>query len=498
MPVRRWIEVVGWAVVSIVGFWMLYTVQRSMFLNGIGSDPTSFPHPFADFSAAQQDLRRYWLLIAITGAAYIGLLVRARHWDRAAWGAVAVAALGYLVLLFARPSLSIDILSYLSHGYWTVGGNPYIQASAEVAGTPLGPELAAEGWSAVHGPTPYGPLWTSIEGLAYRWSGERVSTGLIAIKIVIVLSVLGSAVLIGLIARRLRPDWTALAVLAWLANPLVIMEFGADGHNDAPAIFFALLAIWAALRGWALVAVLALALGVLTKYTPVIFVLPLLVLLVRYRRSVGRLVSELLLGLALAVGVCWWLWRPWWVGLTTLAGIPAGGTAIPWSPAGWLGARFADPLADEPSVVPTLILASIMLLAVLAFSSRRTDHGALVGCAGIAVVALAVLPAYWPWYSGMALALLAVRPTAIALAQLVVITAGSRIAGPYGDLGSLGYVDFTTMFNRNALWGITLPVAGVLVLTVFSIARAVGAKRVRLGPGERVTMSARDRPNTSA
>ena len=65
----------------------------------------------------------------------------------------------------------------------------------------------------------------------------------------IVLSVLGSAVLIGLIARRLQPDWTALAVLAWLANPLVIMEFGADGHNDAPAIFFALLAIWAALRG---------------------------------------------------------------------------------------------------------------------------------------------------------------------------------------------------------------------------------------------------------
>ena len=114
------------------------------------------------------------------------------------------------------------------------------------------------------------------------------------------------------------------------------------------------------------------------------------------------------------------------------------------------------------------------------------------------MVALAVLPAYWPWYSGMALALLAMRPTVLALVQLVVITAGSRIAGPYGDLGALGYVDFTTMFNRNALWGITLPMAGVLVLTVLSIARAVGAKRVRLGPGEGVIVSARNRPNASA
>ena len=463
---------------------MLYAVQRSLFLNGLSGDPTEFPHPLADFAAAQQDLRRYWLLIAITGAAYVGLLVRAHHWGRAAWGAVAIAVLGHLALLFARPSLSIDILSYLSHGYWTVEGNPYLQASAEVAGIPFGQALATEGWSAVHGPTPYGPLWTSIEGLAYRWSGGSVGAGLIVIKIVILLSALGSAALIGMIARRLRPEWAAPAVLAWLANPVVIMEFGADGHNDALAIFFVLLAIWVALRGWALVAVLALALGVLTKYPPVIFALPLLVILLRHRRSVLRLVVELVLGLALAVGVGWLLWRPWWVGLTTLDAVRASGTVSPsWSPAGWLGSRFADPLALEPSTVPTLILAGIVLLAVLAFSWQRTDHGAMVGCAAVAVVALAVLPTYWPWYPGLALALLVLRPIALALAQVVVITAGSRIAGPYGDLGALGYVDFVTMFNLNALWGITIPVAAVLLLTVFGIARGAGSKRVRLWPG---------------
>ena len=242
----RWVEVVGWAVVSAVGFWMLYAVQRSLFLNGLSGDPTEFPHPLADFAAAQQDLRRYWLLIAITGAAYVGLLVRAHQWGRAAWGAVAIAVLGHLALLFARPSLSIDILSYLSHGYWTVEGN----------------------------------------------------------------------------------------------------------RNQ-----------------------------------------------------------------------------------------------------------------------------------VLAFSWQRTDHGAMVGCAAVAVVALAVLPTYWPWYPGLALALLVLRPIALALAQVVVITAGSRIAGPYGDLGALGYVDFVTMFNLNALWGITIPVAAVLLLTVFGIARGAGSKRVRLWPG---------------
>ena len=133
--------------------------------------------------------------------------------------------------------------------------------------------------------------------------------------------------------------------------------------------------------------------------------------------------------------------------------------------------------------MPTLILAGIVLLAVLAVSWQRTDHGAMVGCAAVAVVALAVLPTYWPWYPGLALALLVLRPIALALAQVVVITAGSRIAGPYGDLGALGYVDFVTMFNLNALWGITIPVAAVLLLTVFGIARGAGSKRVRLWPG---------------
>ena len=305
--------------------------------------------------------------------------------------------------------------------------------------------------------------------------------------------------LIGLIARRLRPDWTAPAVLAWLANPVVIMEFGADGHNDALAIFFALLAIWAALRGWAAVAVLALALGVLAKYTPVIFALPLLVILVRHRRSAARLVVELVLGTALAVGLGWWLWRPWWVGLPTLDGVRVGGTVFPsWSPAGWLGSRFDDPMAYEPGLMPTLILAGVVLLAVLAFSWRRTDLGAMIGCAAIAVVGLAVLPTYWPWYAGLALALLVLRPTALALAQAVVITAGSRVAGPYGDLGALGYVDFTTMFNLNALWGITVPVAGVVLITVFSIARAARAETSTVGPGVGATVSARDRPNASA
>ena len=478
------VEVVGWAVVSAVGFGLLYFVQRELFLNGLGNDPTEFPHPFADFRSAQQDLRRYWLLIAITGAAYVGLLLRVHHWGRLAWGAVAIAVLGHLVLLVARPSLSIDILSYLSHGYWAVQGNPYVQASAEVAGTPYGQALGAEGWSAVHGPTPYGPLWTHLEGIVYQASGGSIGSGLVMFKAVILVSVLGSAILIGLIARRLRPEWATVAVLAWLANPVVIMEFGADGHNDALAIFFALLAIWAALRGWAAVAVLALALGVLAKYTPVIFALPLLVILVRHRRSAARLVVELVLGTALAVGLGWWLWRPWWVGLPTLDGVRVGGTVFPsWSPAGWLGSRFDDPLAYEPGLMPPLILAGVVLLAVLAFSWRRTDLGAMTGCAAIAVVVLAVLPTYWPWYAGLALALLVVRPTAIALAQVVLITAGSRIAGPYGDLGALGYIDFLTMFNLNALWGITVPVAGVLLLTILGIARAGGPNRVLLAPG---------------
>lgn len=462
------VEPVAWALTSAAAYGWLYVVQRRLFLNGANDGPYAPPRVTADVVAAQADLRAYWALAGVVLLTYLWVLVRGRPWGRLA---VVAATTGQVVLLLARPGLSIDLLSYLSHGYLAATDrNPYLTASADVANLPYGALLSAEGWTAVHGPTPYGPVWTHLEQLAYLAAPERVAVGLLVLKAVALAATLGSGWLIGRIAELVRPGTGAVAALAWLANPLVIVEFAADGHNDAAAIFLTLLAFWLALTGRpAALVVVALGLGALVKYTPVVFALPLLVLLVRRRRGWPRLVLGLGVGAAVVAGLTWLLWRPWWAGRATLDGLLASGT--PWpspSPGSWL---------------PQPVLAGALALTVLALSWLRPLARAAAGWAAIALVALAVLPVYWPWYAGLAVAVLLLRPTATALAQVFVLTAGSRVAAPNGDLATLGLVDISTMFARDALWGITLPVALCVLIALVGLAFRAGRATPPSVPG---------------
>jgi hypothetical protein len=111
----------------------------------------------------------------------------------------------------------------------------------------------------------------------------------------------------------------------------------------------------------------------------------------------------------------------------------------------------------------------------------------VVGCTVIALVMVLLLPACWPWYAALPIAILALRPTWLSLGQLLVITIGSRIAAPYGDLATLGMVDFNAMLEQNALRGVALPAAGCLLLTVFSFGLAAARKTGSFGRGRRGT-----------
>jgi alpha-1,6-mannosyltransferase len=474
--------------VSGVAYALLYRVQRRLFLNGVTGDPYDYPRSTADAVAAQQNLRTYWLLITVVLLSYAWLLLRSRSpgWQPLAWLPLAILGLGQLAMLRARPSFSMDLLSYLSHGYLAVtpDHNPYADAASDVGEYPYGVALAAEGWSAVHSQTPYGPLWTQVEALAYRVSGGDVDFGLVAIKAVVLAAVFGSAVLAGSIARQIRPEWAAPAACAFLGNPVVIMEFAGDGHNDAVAIFFTLLAIRFALDDRVVPAVVALGLAVLTKYTPIIFALPILVIFLRGRRPTRQLIGHVLAGGAVLIVLTAWLWQKWWIGMATFSGISLSGTPHHvWSPASLLTRLFTDPVTGESGWAPRLILGAILLVVVLVFSWSQSTDQAMVGCAVIALVMTLVLPTYWPWYAALPIAILALRSTWLSLGQLLVVTIGSRIAAPYGDLATLGLVDFPTMLEQNALRGVALPAAGCLLLAVFGYGLAAARKRVGLAVG---------------
>jgi hypothetical protein len=142
------------------------------------------------------------------------------------------------LLVFVPPSTSIDLLSYISHGYIAteLDGNPHVDPSSGVAATPLGAELIRYGWRPVHPASPYGPVWTRVEaGVARLFDG--VWGQLIALKLVVVAASLGSALLIWKILGDVRPGHQFVGTLAYLWNPLIVVEVATEGHNDSLVVF---------------------------------------------------------------------------------------------------------------------------------------------------------------------------------------------------------------------------------------------------------------------
>ncbi len=463
----------------------LLQTQRELFLNGLPSaEPMAYPRPDADLAAAATALGRYWPLAAGLLAMYLVLLVVVRQ-SRTLWAgrfAIVVGIAGHLALLPSKPGLSIDIYSYVAHGYLAnqTFTNPYLDAAASAASSAIGPALIAQGWVPVHPQTPYGPLWTHVEALAAGLAGNDVGLTVLLLKAVVTAATIGTGVLAFAVANHVQHGLGPVAAVAWLLNPLVVVEFAVEGHNDALAICFTALALLAALRGWAAVAVTALSLGVLTKYAPAAFGLAVLVMLVRTVRPRGRLLLELLLGAAVSLALGWLLWRRWWTGSETLEGLRLSTTAYPtWSPAGMLASAWTGPYESDPSAVPQLVLSGALLVVVLAASWGRRPAGWLAGCAAIAFAILAISPLYWPWYSALAIAVLAVRSGWPALLGIGILTAGSRIAAPWGDLATLGYVPFDEAARIAAWFGLTLPVTAcvVVALVAFLIGRLRPAPR---------------------
>lgn len=138
-----------------------------------------------------------------------------------------------LLFLLGPPSFSSDVLSYISHGYIAteMAGNPYLQPEAAVVGTTVEPQLVARGWGPGHPVSPYGPLWTGIEAGVVGFT-EDVPTQIFAFKALAMAAALSTAALIWVALGRARAETRLLGTLAFLWNPMVVVELAGEGHND--------------------------------------------------------------------------------------------------------------------------------------------------------------------------------------------------------------------------------------------------------------------------
>jgi alpha-1,6-mannosyltransferase len=351
-----------------------------------------------------------------------------------------VLALGFPVLfnvlfVLTPPNLSIDLLSYISHGYIraNLDGNPYIDPSSIVANTPLGPELSRYGWRPVHPVSPYGPAWTHIETAAAE-AFDGVRAQMVALKLVVVASSLGNALLIWKITGRVRPEHQLFGALAYLWNPVVIVEIAGEGHNDAVMVFFVLLSLFLIIRERSSGSVIALSLGVLIKYLPVLLAPPQAVYLWRTRHRTARLIAHIAAGAAIAAVLTVASFAQLWAGVDTWRGVRLtaglGDTGSTPTVVVEVMSRVVPVAAAEPAMFALLIAGFAAFLWVRA--SSVVDAGSLLrACASIVLVYLLfVSPSYWPWYAVLPIALMALVPTSAFLPVLIAISAGSRCVAP--------------------------------------------------------------------
>lgn len=258
------------------------------------------------------------------------------------FGVVAVVAppLAYYATLFAMPGLyTTDMFSYVmySHIAGVLGVNPYTSAPSWF------PEVRIFHW--IHpiwqnAPSVYGPAWIDLTlPLARSVAASTEVDKVLAYKALVNLGHLLSVGCLAYIVHRLRPGHVLEAVTMYAWNPLIVFEFGGNGHNDAVMVAVMLLglALYVSSARW--LGIVTVAVSMLLKMTS-LFLLPFYAMAWARDQStwlkffgVGILATLTVPVIVVA------FYFPWWTGLETI------GPIISWSQGPMINNYVPDTLA---------------------------------------------------------------------------------------------------------------------------------------------------------
>jgi Glycosyltransferase family 87 len=351
------------------------------------------------------------------------------------------AALWIVPMLAVPPLASRDMYAYACQGsLFDAGFNPSVDA---ISAQPC-PWLESVSVVWRDTPTPYGPLWIMLSGLAAAFGSQALALAIF--RIYAVLSVVALAVIVPVLARRLDADEVRASWLV-LCCPILAVHVVGGGHNDA--LTMALLMGGLALLvprdrsiGWP-VAGGALVGAAIAVKTTIGVVLPFAALLaagglqaghdgrMRFLRRGGAVVAGALGGLLVLSAVSG-------LGLGWATALSGAGESRSWtSPSTAVGiainaaAQWFGVHIDAVPVTRLLALALMLVaLVVLWWRFRRGDplHGAALAC----LVVIFCAPITQPWYLFWALALLAVTTVRTRWLEIAVVASMFLIL-PNGD-----------------------------------------------------------------
>lgn len=336
--------------------------------------------------------------------------------------------------LLAPPLFSRDLYSYAGQGAMvTFGIDPY-RYGPGVLGATRFDLLAGPLWA--NAPSPYGPTFLSLDGLAAKLSGNQVLADLVLLRVLAVIGV--ALVLLGLptLARSVGRD-PAHAALFGAGSPLVLATLVGGAHNDALmlGLLVAGLAAWKRFGPVPGIVLCALAAGVKAPAA-----LGIVLIGWNWEPAVPTLRRIATTAAALAIGA------------GTLAGLSAV-TGIGW---GWV-LTLTTPDKVSTGVTPVYALARVVAAAlhVVGWSVHTSSVRSVTSAAGVVVAAaagtvllwrsprlgelralggalllLALLgPVLWAWYMPWGIALLAVVADGWLRRALVALSVGEAMIG---------------------------------------------------------------------
>ena len=364
------------------------------------------------------------------------------------WGA---ALLFRLTVLPLPPSLSEDAVRYRWQGMLqAAGGEPYRDTPEEAEWTGLRDAT----WPNVTGkdkPSAYGPL---LEQIFFRYFllASRLTDDpwrqVWLFKIPFALADLAAAAAVmALLAALGRPRRWALIYL-W--SPLAVIEFWAEGHNDAFAVASVAAALALAVKGRSTWALLALTCGTLFKFWPAVLTPFLLVSKAGNRWRVHWRGAAACLPVALLVCL------PHWQGLLDV-GFSVGGFFGGWcnndSVFGAVLALFGGDYGRAAMASQGLLLAAVAAFQGLRAVPLRAELAT--------ICALLLLSSNcFPWYLTWMLPLLAARPVAplllwTALAGLAYhVVIGYEATGAWEYDRSLVALEYAPVLTWLAIFGV--------------------------------------------
>ena len=335
-------------------------------------------------------------------------------------------------LFFAGPLMSRDLYSYLMQGTLARDGiNAYEHGAAANPG-PLLFEVSAD-WR--NTTTPYGPLHLWIGEIITSVTGDNITAGTFAYKILSIASFVAMAWSVAWLARHFGMRGS-LAVWLGVANPLSVIHLIGGMHNENVMMALVLLGMVAALRFRPWVGLLAgsLLIGVAVSLKATAFIaLPFLVWMAVariagpapqgiFRETLKRLLTLVATGIAglgitgaALAAVTWISGQTWgWIAEMT------GNTKVinPLALPSFLASTLAPPLSrfNDDITFNTIVNAvrpfSTALMAlglvVVWWLFRRDELAAIKGVTLAYLVTCVLNTVTLPWYYTAALAFIGV------------------------------------------------------------------------------------------